>query len=302
MGDPMRPLRWVSKSHEKLAAALRGMDHQVSASTVPKLLQRLEYRRHVNRKTKDGSNHPDRDAQFEHINACAQACQAAGLPVISVDTKKKELVGDFKNAGRVWRPAGEPEAVRVHDFLIPAQGKAVPYGVYDLTRNAGWVSVGIDHDTASFAVRTIGRWWQKMGRPRYRRARSLFITADAGGSNGSRLRLWKWELQQLANRTGLTITTSHFPPGTSKWNTIEHRLFSYISRNWRGQPLVSLAVIVNLIGATRTATGLRVRCELDRGTYPKGRTISDEQLASLRLTPHRFHADWNYTIHPVRRR
>ena len=252
--------------------------------------------------TREWPPHPDPDAQFRHISAQVRHFQAAGQPVISVDTKKKELVGDFKNAGRAWRPTGHPEPVRVHDFLIPEQGKAIPYGVYDLTRNAGWVSVGIDHDTASFAVRTIGRWWQKMGRPRYRRARSLLITADAGGSNGARVRLWKWELQQLANRTGLTITTSHFPPGTSKWNTIEHRLFSYISRNWRGQPLVSLAVIVNLIGATRTAAGLRVRCELDRGTYPKGRTISDEQLASLRLTPHRFHADWNYTIHPIRRR
>ena len=209
----------------------------------------------------------------------------------------------FKNAGRAWRPTGQPEVERVHDFLICAQGKAAPYGVYDLTRNAGWVSVGIDHDTASFAVRTIGRWWQKMGRPRYRRARSLLITADAGGSNGTRLRLWKWELQQLANRTGLTSHDQPLDrPGTSKWNTIEHRLFSYISRNWRGQPQASLAVIVNLIGATRTATGLRVRCEVDRGTYPKGRTISDEQMASLRLTLHRFHGDWNYTIHPVRRR
>jgi hypothetical protein len=301
-GDPTSPLRWTCKSRAQLTAALTAAGWRVSSSAVGRLLHALGYRLQALRKTREGQQHPDRNAQFEHINATAATFLRRGQPVISVDTKKKELVGDFKNAGRVWRPAGEPEAVRVHDFLIPAQGKAVPYGVYDLTRNAGWVSVGIDHDTASFAVRTIGRWWQKMGRPRYRRARSLFITADAGGSNGSRLRLWKWELQQLANRTGLTITTSHFPPGTSKWNTIEHRLFSYISRNWRGQPLVSLAVIVNLIGATRTATGLRVRCELDRGTYPKGRTISDEQLASLRLTPHRFHADWNYTIHPVRRR
>ena len=222
--------------------------------------------------------------------------------MISVDTKKKELVGDFKNAGRAWRPQGGPEPVRVHDFLIPEHGKAIPYGVYDLTRNAGWVSVGIDHDTASFAVRTIGRWWQKMGRPRYRRAYSLLITADAGGSNGARLRLWKWELQHLANRTGLTMTVCHLPPGTSKWNKIEHRLFSYISRNWRGRPLVSLAVIVNLIAATRTTTGLRVRCELDRGTYPKGREVPDDDMAALNLAPHRFRGDWNYTIHPIRRR
>jgi len=280
-GAPHSPLRWTAKSTRTLARTLQSMGHRISHQLVRELLSAAGYSLQA--------------AQVRQF-------QAAGQPVISVDTKKKELVGDFKNAGRTWRPTGQPETVRVHDFLIPAHGKAVPYGVYDLTRNAGWVSVGIDHDTASFAVRTIGRWWQKMGRPRYRRARSLLITADAGGSNGARLRLWKWELQQLANRTGLTITTSHFPPGTSKWNTIEHRLFSYISRNWRGQPLVSLAVIVNLIGATRTATGLRVRCEVDRGTYPKGRTISDEQLASLRLTPHRFHGDWNYTIHPVRRR
>ncbi|HWM99305.1 MAG TPA: ISAzo13 family transposase, partial [Streptosporangiaceae bacterium] len=227
-------------------------------------------------------------------------CQAARQPVISVDTKKKELVGNFKNGGRQWRPKGQPTRVRVHDFLIPEQGKAIPYGVYDLTRNAGWVSVGIDHDTARFAARTIRRWWQKMGRPVYPRARSVLITADAGGSNGTRVRLWKWELQQLANRTGLTLTVCHFPPGTSKWNKIEHRLFSYISTNWRGQPLVSLAVIVSLIGSTRTTAGLRVRCELDRGTYPKGQAISDVQMAHLKLTPHRFRGDWNYTIHPVR--
>ena len=301
-GAPDSPLRWTARSTRQLARTLLTMGHRVSHQLVRELLTAAGYSLQANRKTREGPPHPDRDAQFRHIAAQVRQFQAARQPVISVDTKKKELVGDFKNAGRTWRPRDQPETVRVHDFLIPAQGKAVPYGVYDLTRNAGWVSVGIDHDTASFAVRTIGRWWQKMGRPRYRRARSLLITADAGGSNGARLRLWKWELQQLANRTGLTITTCHFPPGTSKWNTIEHRLFSHISRNWRGRPLVSLAVIVNLIGATRTTTGLRVRCELDRGTYPKGRTISDEQLATLRFTPHRFHGDWNYTLHPVRRR
>jgi len=269
---------------------------------VSELLAVAGYSLQANRKTREGPQHADRDAQFRYITQQVRRCQATAQPVISVDTKKKELVGDFKNAGRQWRPKGRPAPVRVHDFLIPERGKAIPYGVYDLTRNAGWVGVGIDHDTAAFAVRTIGRWWRKMGQPRYRRARSLLITADAGGSNGARVRLWKWELQRLANRTGLAITVCHLPPGTSKWNKIEHRLFSYISRNWRGQPLVSLAVIVNLIGATRTAAGLRVRCELDRGTYPKGRDITDAQMATLTLVPHRFHGDWNYTIQPTRRR
>jgi len=301
-GHPMSPLRWTSKSVRHLAGVLQAMGHRVSRQLVAELLVAAGYSLQANRKTREGTNHPDRDAQFRYINQQVQRFQAAAQPVISVDTKKKELVGDFKNAGRQWRPTGRPAPVRVHDFLIPARGKAIPYGVYDLTRNAGWVSVGIDHDTARFAVRTIGRWWQKMGRPRYRRARSLLITADAGGSNGPRVRLWKWELQQLANRTGLALTVCHFPPGTSKWNKIEHRLFSYISTNWRGQPLVTLAVIVNLIGSTRTATGLRVRCELDRGTYPKGEEVSDAKLAMLKLVPHRFHGDWNYTIHPRRQR
>jgi Rhodopirellula transposase DDE domain len=251
-----------------------------------------------NRKTKEGSRHPDRNAQFEHINATVIALQKAGQPVISVDTKKKELVGDFKNAGREWRPEGMPERVRVHDFLLPEKGKAVPYGVYDLTRNNGWVSVGIDHDTASFAVGTIRRWWQTMGRPVYPNATSLLITADAGGSNSARSRLWKWELQRWANRTGLAIRVCHFPPGTSKWNKIEHRLFSFITQNWRGRPLTSLATIVNLIGSTRTQTGLWVRAELDRGKYPEGRKIPDEEMARLNLTPDKFHGDWNYTIRP----
>jgi hypothetical protein len=224
--------------------------------------------------------------------------QGAGQPVISVDCKKKELVGNFKNPGREWRPKGEPERVKVHDFLVPENGKAIPYGVYDLTRNAGWVSVGIDHDTASFAVRTIKRWWQTMGRPVYPQARSLLVTADGGGSNGPRVRLWKRELQRLADATGLTITVCHFPPGTSKWNKIEHRLFSYISANWRGRPLTSLVTIVNLIAATTTATGLRVRAEIDKGRYPQGVEVSDEEMARLRLRPHRFHGDWNYTIRP----
>jgi hypothetical protein len=299
-GDPMSPLRWTSKSVRQLAATLQRMGHQVSRQLVAELLAAAGYSLQANRKTREGPSHPDRDAQFRSINQHVRRFQAAGQPVISVDTKKKELVGDFKNAGRQWRPQGEPTLVRVHDFLIPTRGKAIPYGVYDLTRNAGWVGVGIDHDTATFAVRTIGRWWRRMGQPRYRRARSLLITADAGGSNGSRVRLWKWELQELADRTGLAITVCHLPPGTSKWNKIEHRLFAYISKNWRGQPLVSLAVIVNLIGRTRTAAGLRVRCELDRGVYPKGETITDAQMATLQLVPHRFRGDWNYTINPRR--
>ncbi len=301
-GHPMSPLRWTSKSVRHLTAALQRLGHAVSRQLVAELLAAAGYSLQAHRKTREGTHHPDRDAQFRYINHHVRRGQRATQPVISVDTKKKELVGDFKNAGRQWRPKGQPAPVRVHDFLIPARGKAIPYGVYDLTRNAGWVSVGIDHDTATFAVRTIGRWWQKMGRPRYRRARSLLITADAGGSNGARVRLWKWELQRLANRTRVAITVCHLPPGTSKWNKIEHRLFSYISSNWRGQPLVSLAVIVNLIGATRTAAGLRVRCELDRGTYPKGQDVTDAQMATLNLVPHRFHGDWNYTIHPQYRR
>ena len=299
-GDPMSPLQWTSKSVRQLAATLQGMGHQVSRQLVAELLAGAGYSLQANRKTREGASHPDRDAQFRYINQQVRRFQTASQPVISVDTKKKELVGDFKNPGRQWRPKGDPPLVRVHDFLIPTRGKAIPYGVYDLTRNAGWVGVGIDHDTATVAVRTIGRWWRRMGQPRYRRARSLLITADAGGSNGSRVRLWKWELQELADRTGLAITVCHLPPGTSKWNKIEHRLFSYISRNWRGQPLVSLAVIVNLIGRTRTAAGLRVRCELDRGAYPKGETITDAQMATLTLAPHRFHGDWNYTLNPRR--
>jgi hypothetical protein len=301
-GDPMSPLRWTSKSVRHLATALQRMGHQVSHQLVAELLAEAGYSLQANRKAREGTSHPDRDAQFRYINEQVQRFQAATQPVISVDTKKKELVGDFKNLGREWHPRGQPTRVRVHDFIIPQRGKAIPYGVYDLTRNAGWVSVGIDHDTATFAARTIGRWWQKMGRPRYPRARRWLITADAGGSNGPRVRLWKWELQRLANRTGVAITVCHFPPGTSKWNKIEHRLFSYISSNWRGQPLVSLAVIVNLIGATRTADGLRVRCELDTGRYPKGQDVSDAAFAAVRLEPHRFHGDWNYTIQPRRSR
>jgi hypothetical protein len=297
-GDPQSPLRWTSKSVRHLATELQRMGHTVSYALVRKLLLAADYSLQANRKTREGPQHPDRDAQFQYLNAQVRRFQGAHRPAISVDTKKKELVGDFKNAGRAWRPQGEPETVRVHDFLIPAQGKAVPYGVYDLARNEGWVSVGIDHDTASFAARTIRRWWHGMGRRVYPDTTALLITADAGGSNGPRVRLWKWELQQFATRTGLTITVCHYPPGTSKWNKIEHRLFSYITANWRGQPLVDLVTIVSLIGDTTTATGLRVRSEVDRGRYPQGVVITDEQMTHVHLEPHAFHGDWNYTIRP----
>jgi hypothetical protein len=252
----------------------------------------------ANRKTREGADHPDRDAQFAHINATTEAYLVAGDPVISVDTKKKELVGDFKNAGREWRSQGEPEEVRVHDFVVPELGRVSPSGVYDLAANAGWVTVGIDHDTAAFAVASISRWWERTGCQRYPHARRLLITADGGGSNGSRLRLWKWELQRLADTTGLAITVRHLPPGTSKWNTIEHRLFSFISQNWRGKPLVSSAVILSLITATTTSTGLTVESELDTHQYPAGLKITDEQMATLCLERDAFHGEWNYTIVP----
>lgn len=300
-GDPQSPLRWTSKSLRKLAAELQAMGHATSHRMVAELLVEAEYSLQANRKSvEEGKRHPDRDGQFRYINEQVQRFQRICQPVISVDTKKKELVGDFKNAGKEWRPKGEPERVRVHDFLIEKNGKAAPYGVYDITRNAGWVGVGIDHDTASFAVRTIRRWWQVMGRARYPQAKELLITADSGGSNGARVRLWKWELQKFANATGKAITVCHLPPGTSKWNKIEHRLFSYITMNWRGKPLVSLATIVNLIASTRTKGGLRVRCELDKRRYSKGVKISDEQLAKINLQRHHFHGDWNYTIRPVK--
>jgi hypothetical protein len=300
-GDPDSPLRWTSKSVRRLAEELRAQGHEVSHTLVAELLQTSGYSLQANRKTREGPQHPDRDAQFRYILDQVRGFQKRGQPAISVDTKKKELVGDFKNAGREWRPKGTPEPVRVHDFLIPEQGKAIPYGVYDLHRNEGWVSVGIDHDTASLAVNAIRSWWKRMGRPAYTKATSLLITADAGGSNGPRLRLWKWELQRFANRTGLTITVCHFPPGTSKWNKIEHRLFSHIATNWRGKPLVSLAAIVSLIGSTTTAAGLRVRSEIDHGSYPKGTVVTDEQMAQVNLKPHGFHGDWNYTIRPRER-
>jgi hypothetical protein len=297
-GNPMSPLRWTSKSVRHLATALQAQGHDVSYRLVKDLLHGAGYSLQANRKTREGPQHPDRDAQFRYLNAQVEQFQQHHRPAISVDAKKKELVGDFKNPGREWQAVGAPTAVRVHDFVIPANGKAVPYGVYDLTRDEGWVSVGIDHDTASFAVHAIDRWWTTMGHDAYPDTPALLITADAGGSNGTRVRLWKWELQQMANRTGLTITVCHFPPGTSKWNKIEHRLFSYIATNWRGQPLVSFAAIVSLIGATTTAAGLRIRSELDPGRYPKGVKLTPPQLAQLHVKPHAFHGDWNYTIHP----
>ncbi len=299
-GDPECPLRWTCKSLRTLARQLQAMGHSVSYPAVGHLLQAAGYSLQANRKTREGARHPDRNAQFEYINRRIRQQQRARQPVISVDTKKKELVGDFKNTGREWRLQGRPRRVRVHDFMLADKGKAIPYGVYDLTRNAGWVSVGVDHDTAAFAVNSIRRWWRTMGRRVYPRATLLLITADAGGSNGARSRLWKWELQKLANQTGIAMAVCHFPPGTSKWNKIEHRLFSFISQNWRGQPLASLAVIVSLIAATRTTSGLNVRCELDSARYPQGQKISDEQMRTLRIKPANFHGDWNYTIHPRR--
>jgi len=297
-GDPQSPLRWTCKSVRQLAAELQGQGHGISHTVVAELLQQMGYSLQGNRKTLEGSAHPDRNGQFEHINQRVEAAQAGGQPVISVDTKKKELVGDFKNSGREWRPKGQPEAVRVHDFVIPELGRAAPYGVYDLTDNTGWVNVGIDHDTAAFAVESIRRWWLAMGRPRYPAATQLLITADGGGSNGYRVRLWKQQLQELANQTGLAISVCHFPPGTSKWNKIEHRLFSFITQNWRGKPLVSHEVIVQLIAATRTATGLQVRCELDTNTYPQGVKVPDQEMAQLNLTRDEFHGEWNYTLAP----
>jgi len=298
MGDPMRPLRWVSKSHAKLAAALSGMGHQIGKSSIPKLLDLLGYRRQVNRKTLDGSHHADRDAQFEHINAAVLAMQAAGKPVISIDTKKKELVGDYKNGGSDYRPEGCPDKVNVHDFVDPKLGKVVPYGVYDIAANAGCVSVGIDNDTAQFSVNSIRRWLDVMGRERYPDTDSLMITADGGGSNGSRVKLFKLELQKLADETGLSLQVYHFPPGASKWNKIEHRLFCHITQNWRGTPLTSRLVVVELIAATTTKTGLTVRCELDTQLYPKGIKVSDEEMASLNIKRDEFHPEWNYTISP----
>ena len=298
MGDPMRPLLWVSKSREKLATALRAMHHAISANTVAKMLVILGYSRQVNRKTKDGNSHPDRDGQFQHINSQAIAFQAAGQPVISVDTKKKELVGNYKNGGSDYRATGCPDAVKVHDFVDKDLGKVAPYGIYDIAANAGWVSVGIDHDTAAFAVNSIRRWYEAVGRGRYRKADRLLITADGGGSNGSRVRLWKLELQKLADETGLVLQVCHYPPGTSKWNKIEHRMFCHITQNWRGKPLVSRLAVVDLIAATTTKTGLTVRCELDENSYPKAIRVADEEMAALNIATNPWHPEWNYTISP----
>ncbi len=299
-GDPESPLRWTCKSLRRLSQELRAQGYQASHTLVGQLLHEAGYSLQANRKTREGTNHPDRDAQFEHINRRVRRQLKRGAPAISVDTKKKELVGDFKNGGQEWRPKGKPEEVRVHDFLDREKGKAIPYGVYDLGANKGWVSVGVDHDTASFAVNTIRRWWRNMGRRTYPHADSLLITADSGGSNGARLRLWKWELQRLSNETGLAVHVCHLPPGTSKWNKIEHRMFSFISKNWRGKPLLTHATVVSLISATRTQKGLTVRCVLDRKKYPKKIKVTDEQMQSLRITPDKFHGDWNYTIRPQR--
>ncbi len=298
-GDPESLLRWTSKSVRNLAEALRQMGHRVHYTSVAKLLRELGYSLQANRKTREGTSHPDRDAQFGHINQIAKAAVAAGQPVISVDTKKKELVGDFKNAGREWRPQGEPELVRVHDFKDKELGKAIPHGVYDIASDEGWVTVGIDHDTAQFAVNSIRSWWQHLGQERYPDATALTITADCGGSNGNRTRLWKVELQKLADETGFEIEVCHFPPGTSKWNKIEHRLFSYITMNWRGKPLVSLETIINLIAGTTTRTGLEVYARLDPATYPDKIRVPDAEFKAINLHGHdEFHPEWNYTIKP----
>ncbi len=304
-GDPQSPLRWTCKSVRRLAQALQAQGHEVSRTLVGHLLNEAGYSLQGNRKTTEGDSHPDRDAQFGYINTQVTTALAEQQPVISVDTKKKELVGDFRNNGREYRPQGRPEEVRVHDFLLKELGRAVPYGIYDLAANSGWVSVGVDHDTAAFAVNSIRQWWRAVGRARYPGATRLLITATpapakagGGGSNGSRVRLWKRELQKLTNELGIDIVVSHLPPGTSKWNKIEHRLFSFISQNWRARPLVSYRVIVELISATTTKTGLTVRCELDTGQYPSGIVVSDADMAAINLKRAEFHGEWNYTISP----
>ena len=297
-GDPCSPLRWVSRSQRHLVKALAERGFKASQRVVANLLRELNYSCQANSKTREGGEHPDRDAQFNHINATVRTAIAAGEPAISVDTKKKELVGDFKNNGRELRPKGRPEAVRVHDFMIPELGKAAPYGVYDIAANHGWVSVGIDADTAAFAVESIRRWWYKLGRARYPDATCLTITADGGGSNGTRVRLWKRELQRFADETGLKVTVAHLPPGTSKWNKIEHRLFAFITMNWRGKPLVSHQVIVQLIGSTTTEAGLKVCCELDANQYPKGLKVSDAEMQAINISRDEFQGEWNYTISP----
>jgi len=300
-GDPMSPLLWTSKSTRKLAEQLQRQGHHVSYRTVARLLQDLGFSLQANRKTREGKQHPDRDAQFAYINKKVRSFQRRGQPVISVDAKKRELLGDFKQKGQEWQPKGQPESVRTHDFKDEDLGVGIPYGVYDQTQNQGWVSVGIDHNTAEFATATIRRWWERMGSRTYPEATELLITADGGGSNGTRARLWKVCVQQLANELGLKITICHFPPGTSKWNKIEHRMFCHITENWRGRPLVSQAVIVNLIANTTTTTGLTINAELDMNPYKLGIKVSDEKLAEVKISRHRFHGEWNYTIAPNRK-
>ena len=297
-GDPEQPLRWTAKSVRKLADALRALGHRVSHETVARLLRGLGYSLQANAKVREGRQHPDRDAQFQHINDTVKTAIDQGQPVISVDTKKKELVGDFKNGGRELRPKGSPVPVRVHDFKDKELGKAIPYGIYDLAEDTGWVNVGIDHDTAQFAVASIRSWWEHLGRERYPDASSLTITADCGGSNGNRTRLWKTELQRLADETGLQIQVCHFPPGTSKWNKIEHRLFSFITQNWRAKPLETLEVIINLIAATTTRTGLEVYAQLDERAYPDKIRVPEAEISAVALTGHQFHPEWNYSINP----
>jgi hypothetical protein len=296
----MSPLRWTLKSTSKLAKALTDQGHPVSARTVAALLKAADYSLQGNRKTREGSKHADRDAQFRHINAQGVAMQSRGQPVVSVDAKKKEWVGDFKNSGQEWHPKGKPQEVRVYDFIdkAPDKGRVTPYGVYDLTANEGWVSVGTDHDTARFAAQTIEKWWREMGRPRYPNAKELLIPADGGGSNSSRCRLWKIALQELADATGLVLNVCHFPPGTSKWNKIEHRLFCHVTQNWRGRPLTSHDLIVKLIGGTTTKTGLKVRAALDTARYESGIKVSDEAMKAVRIERDEFHGEWNYSIRP----
>jgi hypothetical protein len=297
-GDPESPLRWTCKSVRRLSTELKAMGHKTSHRMVAELLHEMNYSPQANKKTIVGTTHPDRNGQFQFIHGKVKEHLSSHQPVISVDTKKKELVGNFKNSGRELRPRGNPEEVLVHDFIIRELGRAAPYGVYDIGQNLGWVSVGIDHDTSAFAVEAIRRWWYFMGQQAYPKAKRLLITADSGGSNGARVRLWKVELQKLADETGMDISVSHLPPGTSKWNKIEHRLFSFISQNWRGKPLISHEVIVNLIAATTTETGLKVRCQLDTNSYPKGIKVADKQLKEINILTHEFHGEWNYTIRP----